>query len=296
MYQLTDELALVQTVDFFTPIVDDPYTFGQVATANALSDVYAMGGKPICAMNLVCFPVKTLPIEVLREILRGALDKLREAEVVLAGGHSVDDPELKFGLSVTGTIHPAQIWKKGGARPGDRLLLTKPLGTGVLSTALKREAASPAAVEAMVASMATLNRRAMEVLLEAEVHACTDVTGFGLLGHACEMLEGAAVGYVLDAGSVPLLEGALACAERGLTPGGLKRNRAYREPQVDAAEGLAPALLALLYDPQTSGGLLAAVPGAEADAVVARLRAAGVAAASVIGEVVAAPPGRIAVR
>jgi selenide,water dikinase len=281
-------------VDFFTPIVDDPYTFGQVAVANALSDVYAMGGTPLCAMNIVCFPAKAMPIEVLREILRGGLEALREAETVLAGGHSIDDPELKFGLAVTGTIHPARIWTKGGARAGDRLVLTKPLGTGVVNTAVKREQASAAAVAAAVASMRMLNRRAMELLREGEVHACTDVTGFGLLGHACEMIEGAAVGFRLEAASVPLLPEALACAEAGLKPGGLARNREFRAPLVDVDPAVPAPLVDLLYDPQTSGGLLAAVPPSRATALVAALRAAGLDAAA-IGEVVSEPAGRIVV-
>ncbi len=284
----------MQTVDFFTPIVDDPYAFGQVAAANALSDVYAMGGRPLCALNIVCFPSRTMPIEVLREILRGGLDKLREAETVLAGGHSIDDAELKFGLAVTGTIHPDRIWTKAGARVGDQLILTKPLGTGVVNTAVKRERASAEASSAALASMSALNRRAMERLLEGEVHACTDVTGFGLLGHACEMIEGSAVGYRLEAARIPLLPEALAYAEAGLKPGGLARNREFRAPLVELAPSLPAPLAELLYDPQTSGGLLAAVPATRAPALVEALRGDGLEAAA-IGEVVAAPAGRIVV-
>jgi len=294
VYKLSDELALVQTLDFFTPIVDDPFCFGQVAVANALSDLYAMGGRPLCAMNIVCFPSKKMPIEVLREILRGGLEKLREAETVLAGGHSIDDPELKFGLSVTGTVHPDRIWTKAGARAGDRLILTKPLGTGVVNTAVKRERASAAAAEAAIASMTALNRRAME-LLEGEVHACTDITGFGLLGHACEMIEGAPVGFCLDADRIPLLPEALAYAEAGLKPGGLGRNREFRAPLVDLDPAVPPALADLLYDPQTSGGLFAAVPASRASALLEAMRGAGIEAAEV-GEVVPAPAGRILVQ
>jgi selenide, water dikinase len=295
VYQLTEELALVQTVDFFTPIVDDPYLFGQVAVANALSDVYAMGGTPVCAMNIVCFPIKTMDIAVLREVLRGGLTKLREAEVALVGGHSVDDPEIKYGLSVTGTIHPRRVLTKGGARAGDRLLLTKPLGTGIVQTAHKRGRASEAAVEQVTASMTTLNRVAAELIRAADVHACTDVTGFGLLGHAAEMIEGDAVGLAFDAGAVPLFPEALAYAEAGLTPGGLQRNHDHRASMIDVAPSVSRPLLDLLYDPQTSGGLLAAVPAEQAAALLQRLRGAGVAAA-IVGEVVATPAGRIVVR
>jgi len=293
---LTDERALIQTLDFFTPIVDDPYAFGQIAAANALSDVYAMGGRPICAMNIVCFPAKQMAMDVLREILRGGLDKVQQAGAALAGGHSVDDPELKFGLSVTGVVHPEQIWTNQGGRPGDHLILTKPLGTGVISTALKRGKASTAALERSVQIMTTLNGGAAEALRSQTVHACTDVTGFGLLGHACEMVEDAQVGFTLDASRVPLLDDALDYAAAGLTPGGLARNRAYREPLVDLDAGVDPALLALMFDPQTSGGLLAAVPAGEADAAVEALEAAGAPAAAVIGEVTGDNPGRVRVR
>ena len=189
MYKLSEDLAIVQTVDFFTPIVDDPYTFGQIAAANALSDVYAMGGKPITAMNIVCFPSKTLDISILRDILRGGLEKLREAGVVLIGGHSVDDEELKYGLSVTGTIHPGKVVTKSGARAGDKLILTKPLGTGIINTAAKGGVASEETIANVTRSMSALNRTASEVMQEIGVNACTDITGFGLLGHACEMIQ-----------------------------------------------------------------------------------------------------------
>lgn len=295
VYQLGADLALVQTVDFFSPVVDDPYLFGQVAAANALSDVYAMGGQPLCAMNIVCFPSKTMDIGVLREVLRGGLDKLHEAGAALAGGHSVDDAELKYGLSVTGVVHPARIWRKGGAQAGDRLLLTKALGTGVIASAIKRGQASPEAVEAAARSMTTLNRRAMELLLEGEVHACTDVTGFGLLGHACEMLEGSSVGFVVASGAVPVLPGALEYVTRGLKPGGLRRNREYRAAQVLFQPSVSEAVAELLFDPQTSGGLLAAVPEQRAGQLLERCRREGMEAA-LIGEVVAAPPGQIVVR
>jgi selenide, water dikinase len=295
VYQLTEELALVQTVDFFTPIVDDPYLFGQVAVANALSDVYAMGGTPLCAMNIVCFPARTMDIAVLHEVLRGGLEKLREADVTLVGGHSVDDAEIKYGLSVTGTIHPRRVLTKGGGRPGDRLLLTKPLGTGIINTALKRGQASAEAVQRVTASMIALNRVAAELIRGTDVHACTDVTGFGLLGHAAEMIDGGEVGLACDAAAVPLFPEALPYAEAGLKPGGLQRNRDYRASMIDVAPSVPGPLLDVLYDPQTSGGLLAAVPAEQADDLLRRLRAAG-ATAAIVGEVVAAPAGRIAVR
>ena len=294
MYQLTDELALVQTVDFFTPIVDDPFVFGQVAAVNALSDVYAMGGRPLCALNIVCFPSKTMSIKVLHEVLRGGLSKLHEAGVALAGGHSVDDPELKYGLAVSGVVHPKRIWSKGGARPGDRLLLSKPLGTGVVASALKRGQASAEAVQAMEHSMTALNSRAMELLAEGEVHACTDITGFGLLGHACEMLDGAPVGYRLEASAVPLLPGALEYAARDLKPGGLRRNRDYRAAQVELRPSVPLPLAELLFDPQTSGGLLAVIPGERAEPLLQRFRSEGLEAA-LIGEVILEPRGRIVV-
>jgi selenide,water dikinase len=296
VYQLSDELALVQTVDFFSPIVDDPYLFGQVAAANALSDVYAMGGQPLCAMNIVCFPSKTMDIGVLREVLRGGLDKLHEAGAALAGGHSVDDAELKYGLSVTGTVHPRRFWQKRGARAGDRLLLTKALGTGVIASAIKRGQASLESVEAAARSMTALNRRAMELLLEGEVHACTDVTGFGLLGHACEMLEpsSSSVGFRIASGAVPVLPGALEYLARGLKPGGLRRNREYRAAQVRFEPSVSEEVAELLFDPQTSGGLLAAVPEQRAQELLERCRSEGMAAA-LIGEVVAVPAGLIVV-
>ena len=205
VYKLRDDLAIIQTVDFFTPIVDDPYTFGQIAAVNALSDVYAKGGRPLTALNLVCFPVKTMDISMLREILTGGLNKMREAGVVLVGGHSVEDPELKYGLSVTGVIHPDRVIMNNGSQVGDKLILTKPLGTGIISTALKRGEASEKAVAKSVKSMMTLNRKASELMLTVDVHACTDVTGFGLLGHACEMIEGTDVGMIIHSDKVPCL-------------------------------------------------------------------------------------------
>jgi selenide, water dikinase len=296
VYQLDDRLALVQTVDFFTPIVDDPYTFGRIAAVNALSDVYAMGGRPLCAMNIVCFPRDELGLDVLRETLRGGLDTCTAAGVAVVGGHSVNDPEFKYGLSVTGRVDPGRVWTKRGAQPGDRLLLTKPLGNGAIATAIKRELATPDQMAAAIGAMLELNRAAAEVLQRFAVHAATDVTGFGLIGHAAEMIEGQPVGFAIDVAAVPLLTGALELANAGVLPGGLDRNRDYRAAMVDAEPGLAAARVDLLYDPQTSGGLLVAIPAAQCSDALAALQAAGVARATAIGEVTRSDPGRIALR
>lgn len=256
IYRLTPDIAIVQTVDFFTPIVDDPYDFGRVAAANALSDVYAKGGKPLTAMNIVCFPIKKMDISILRDILRGGLDKMREAGVLLIGGHSVDDPEPKYGLSVTGIIHPKKVVKNNGGKPGDKLILTKPLGTGIISTAIKAGEAGKPLVKKLTESMAALNRVASEAMMEVGVHACTDITGFGLLGHACEMLEDTHVGMVIDSSLVPVFPEALTFAKAGFLPGGLGRNRDYRKHMVDFEPGVSQSLADVLYDPQTSLSLI----------------------------------------
>jgi selenide,water dikinase len=296
VYRLTDELAIIQTLDFFTPIVDDPYAFGQIAVANALSDVYAMGGQPLTAMNIVCFPQKSLDISVLREILVGGLDKMHEAGVILLGGHSVEDEELKYGLSVTGTIHPAQVVLNNGARAGDRLILTKPLGTGIISTAIKGNMADEGAVARITMSMSTLNLRASELMQAAGVNACTDVTGFGLLGHAAEMIEGTNVSLVIESAAVPFFPEAKELAEAGMIPGGLYRNRDFRKSMVDIASEVPGYLADILFDPQTSGGLLIAVPAPKAPLLLDKLHQAGISEAAIIGEVVAKPRGRIIVR
>ncbi len=296
MYKLRDDLAIIQTVDFFTPIVDDPYMFGQIAAANALSDVYAMGGRPLCAMNIAGFPAKTMEISILREILRGGLDKLREAGVVLAGGHTVEDTELKYGLSVTGVVHPQSILTNLGAHPGDRLILTKPLGTGIVSTAIKAEMVDAELRDRTAAVMATLNRRAAELMLSFDVHACTDVTGFGLLGHACEMVEDSPVGFVLWARDLPLLPGVTGFCEMGLLPVGLYRNREFRAGMVEIDPSVPQELQDVMFDPQTSGGLLIALSEEDARALLERLTREGVPEAAIIGEVVAEPPARIRVR
>jgi len=295
VYKISDEVALIQTIDFFTPIVDDPYWFGQIAAANAFSDVYAMGGRPLTAMNVVCFPVKEMPISVLQEILRGGLDKIKEAGAVLVGGHSVEDPELKYGLSVTGIVHPDRVIKNQGARPGDRLILTKPLGTGIINTAIKAGLAEEETVKKVTRTMATLNRDASEAMQEVGVNACTDVTGFGLLGHACEMIEGTEVGMVIYASKVPYFPEAEEFANMGLVPGGTHRNKEFRGRMVDISRGISPPVVDILFDAQTSGGLLISVPEERAEELLRNLKQRGVEAA-LIGEVTSEHPGRIEVK
>ncbi len=281
VYRVADELALVQTVDFFTPIVDDPATFGAIAAANSLSDVYAMGGRPLSALSIVAYPAQGNP-EVLEQILRGGLEKMAEAGCTVIGGHSIRDDELKFGYAVTGVIHPERIWRNVGARVGDVLLLTKPLGTGLIATALKAGQAEAAAITAAVATMTTLNRAASEALLEldregAAVHAVTDVTGFGLLGHAREMAAGSKVSFELDHQQIEALPGALDAARAGHIAGGLKNNRAWLEGCVEFDGRVPEEWRLLLYDPQTSGGLLVAIGEAKAEAAIEALRKRGVA-------------------
>jgi len=295
VYRITPEIALIQTLDFFTPIVDDPYDFGQVAVANALSDVYAMGGRPLLAMNIICFPVSDMDISVLEEVLKGGMDKMHEAGVLLVGGHSVDDPEIKYGLSVTGIVHPDKVVRNVGARPGDVLVLTKPLGTGIVGTAVKAGLAGSSSLAAIVKSMTTLNDAAARVMASHEVHACTDVTGFGLVGHACEMIEGTGVGITLFSSRVGVFEGALEYASMGLIPAGAYRNRSFREQMVEVDPGVSEDLVMILNDPQTSGGLLVAVEGARAQALVDDLHVAGVTGARVIAQVTSEHPGRIAI-
>ena len=296
VYKLSDDLAIVQTVDFFTPIVDDAYQFGQIAAANALSDVYAMGGRPLTALNIVCFPKNAMDVSVLKNVLRGGLDKMHEAGVILVGGHTVEDPELKYGLAVTGTVHPDRIIRNNTANVGDRLILTKPLGTGLVSTAIKAGKADAASVAAIVKSMSALNQPAAELMVEAGASAGTDITGFGLLGHAAEMVEGTDVGMVIDSKAVPYFPAARELAETGMIPGGLHRNRDFRKGMVDLDKSVPPFLQDILYDPQTSGGLLIGVPEKQALALLEKLHRAGVSEAALIGEVVAENKGRIKVR
>jgi selenide,water dikinase len=293
--RVRDDLALIQTVDFFTPVVDDPETFGRIAAANSLSDVYAMGGTPLTALNIVCFPRKQLPVELLREVLRGGLEVVRRAGALLVGGHSVEDPELKYGLSVTGTVHPDRVITNSGARPGDRLVLTKPIGTGVVATAVKGDMAPPEVQAEAIRWMTTLNRDAAEAMQEAGVHACTDITGFGLLGHALEVARASGVTIELSASAVPLIGGARELAALGMIPAGSFSNRSFCERAVSVDESVDELLLDLLADAQTSGGLLIAVPSDRGSALHQALERRGVPHPE-IGSVTGDGPGRIRVR
>ncbi|HIY37752.1 MAG TPA: selenide, water dikinase SelD [Candidatus Agathobaculum merdigallinarum] len=270
VYRLSDELALVQTVDFFPPIADDPYLFGQIAAANALSDIYAMGGEPKLALNLLCVP-KNMPDHAVQDILRGGYDKVYEAGAVIAGGHSILDEEPKYGLCVTGFVHPDQVLTNAGAQPNDVLLLTKPLGAGILTTAAKADLCPEDVLAGVFARMAVLNKAARDAMVRFRVHACTDITGFGLLGHALELAQGGDVRLQIDTAAVDIPTEALEFARMGLLPEGMYRNRRYAEPFVDAGETVLEVQDAL-YDPQTSGGLLIAVHPGDADALLAALQ------------------------
>jgi selenide,water dikinase len=287
VYKISATEALVQTVDFFTPIVDDPFTFGQIAATNALSDVYAMGGKPLSALAIVCFPDQG-DLNVLERILAGGLSKMMEAHCTVVGGHSVRDPEIKFGYAVTGMIHPDKVLANANAKVQDRLVLTKGLGTGVISTAIKRGLARQSWIDAAVKSMTTLNATAAEIAASGrfEVHAATDITGFGLIGHAREMAAGSGVSLRINSGQVPLLDGALECVRAGYIPGGLKNNREFAECLVGYDAAVREEIKAILFDPQTAGGLLLSVVRRDASALVVALQAAGVSAVE-IGEVLA---------
>jgi len=290
VFRLAPDLALVQTVDFFSPIVDDAVTFGAIAAANALSDVYAMGGVPRTALAIACFPQDGVPMEILADILRGGIAKAEEAGVVVVGGHTVNDEEIKYGLAVTGTIHPDRILRNVGARPGDALVLTKALGTGIVTTAAKRNVAAPADLAAAVASMTALNAAAAAVFGTLDVHACTDVTGFGLLGHGYEMAHGSGVRLVLAAEALPVLPGVRRLAREGHVPGGCRRTREWLAGKVDVDGGVAADLADVAFDPQTSGGLLVALPPGAAHAALDALAAARVGAA-IVGTVEARERG-----
>ena len=304
VYLLTPETALVQTVDFFTPIVDDPYIFGQIAATNSLSDVYAMGGKPLTALALVCFPDKA-DTAILEQILAGGLSKMIEAGCTVVGGHSIRDEETKFGYSVTGVVHPKRVLANQGAQVGDRLLFTKALGTGVISTAIKKGVAKQEWIDGAVKSMTTLNKAAAEVINSSRpsaishqlkpVHALTDITGFGLIGHAREMALASNVGLSINSASIPILDGALDCIRSGHIPGGLKANREFAECMVNYTDNVPEEIRTLLFDPQTAGGLLISVAGSDATALNEELQKAGVPAIE-IGEVVAATKPLISVR
>ena len=295
IYQISPELALVQTVDFFTPVVDDPFTFGQIAAVNALSDVYAMGGRPLTSLAMVCFPGKA-DLQILGQILAGGLSKMIEADCTVVGGHSIRDEETKFGYAVTGTVHPDRIWKNGGARVGDLLVFTKALGTGVISTALKAGHAEPVWLEAATKSMTTLNKLAAEVATQfgAEIHGATDVTGFGMIGHVREMVLAGKVSVRIDAAKVPVLPGAIECIRAGYIPGGLKTNREFADCLVEYGPGVDQATKMLLFDPQTAGGLLLSISAGAANRYIEKLKSAG-GAATVVGEILPhqKPPIRV---
>lgn len=286
VFLLRDDLAIINTVDFFTPVVDDPYTYGLISATNSLSDVYAMGGEPQTAMNIVCFPQTGIDKAVLAEILQGGAAKVRSAGAALVGGHSVADDEIKYGLAVTGTIDPRRVTRNVGAQRGDVLVLTKPLGTGILTTALKRQHLQDSEYTAAVESMVMLNRTAAQVMQRYTVHACTDVTGFSLMGHSCEIAQGSGVTLQLRASNLPLLPGALRLALEGYITGGCQRNRDYLADKVRVMPDVAPELDEVAFDPQTSGGLVIAVPENQAAALVRELSDEGALAAAVIGEAV----------
>jgi len=290
VYKISGTQALVQTVDFFTPIVDDPYTFGQIAATNSLSDVYAMGGRPLSALAIVCFPDKG-DLDILQQILAGGLSKMMEAGCVVIGGHSVRDPEIKFGYSVTGMIDPQKVWANSNAQILDALILTKGLGTGVISTAIKRGEAKQEWIDAATQSMTTLNARAAEVATSGKftVHAATDITGFGLIGHVREMAAGSGVSVRINSANVPLLTGAMDCIRAGFIPGGLNNNRDFAECMVGYGESVPAEIRTILFDPQTAGGLLLSVARSDAAAVLDALKSAGVSAVE-IGEVL--PPAK----
>lgn len=295
MYRLGNDLALVQTVDYFTPVVDDPYDFGAIAAANSLSDIYAMGARPLTALNIVGFPSATLPFEILGEILHGGADKCREAGCTIVGGHTIDDAEPKYGLAVTGLIHPRKVITNAAARPGDVLVLTKPIGTGIIATAIKRELADVATIDTATRTMAMLNASAAAVAQKIGVNACTDVTGFGLLGHLRGMCAGSGVGAVVRVASVPALPGVWDLVRQGCVPGGTKRNLVNVTEYVVWDAGVTEAQQLFLADAQTSGGLLLSVPKKRAARLVERLREVRTLAAAEIGEMVADADGRIRV-
>ena len=286
IFKLSEEMALVQTVDFITPIVDDPFLFGQIAAANSLSDVYAMGGKPLTALNVIGFPRLSLDLSILTDILRGGLEKIHEAGAVLVGGHTVEDAELKYGLSVTGTVHPRKILTNKASQAGDVLVLTKPIGTGIISTANKAEMADAEYLQGAAESMARLNDKASESMAQCRVHACTDITGFGLLGHVSEMARGSGLTFRLFYSRIPLLRGAKEYSAMGMVPGGAYCNQTHFGPEISFSEKVPEMEKIILYDPQTSGGLLIALPREEGEKFLRIFAEKGIGDASLIGEVV----------
>jgi selenide,water dikinase len=294
VYRINDETALVQTVDFFTPIVDDPYAFGQIAAANAISDIYAMGGKPLTVLNIVAFPISTLDKQILSDILRGAADKVREAGATLVGGHSIDDKEPKFGLAVTGIVHPDKVRTNAGAKPGDKLILTKPIGVGIMTTSIKKDQLTQEETERVTRVMSELNKTAAEIMEPYDVNACTDVTGFGLLGHALEMAKGSGMGIKITQKNVPLLPRVRELAEKGFVPGGTKNNFAHVQDNISFPDDMDQIDRWILCDAVTSGGLLISVADAQSEQLLQQLQGAGV-EASLIGEVTELHPGRIVI-
>lgn len=296
VYKLTEDIALIQTLDFFTPIVNDPYDFGRIAAANSLSDVYAMGGTPLTAMNIVCFPIKDMDKAILRSIIEGGLDVIHKAKAIMVGGHSVEDPELKYGLSVTGIVHPQKFLTNAGAMPGDLLVLTKPLGTGILATALKAKKLDEKIVNQITELMATLNKDAAEVMMEIGVHACTDITGFGLLGHSLEMAKASKVGIRIYIERVPVIPEAKIFASMGIVPAGSFANQKFCSHHLDIISSIDPILLDIMSDAQTSGGLLISVPEKKASLLVQKLIERNTPSAHIVGEVLEKPIGIIQIR
>jgi len=283
VFRLRPDLAVVNTVDFFPPIVDDPYTFGQVAAANAMSDIYAMGAEPKTALNIVCFPKGKMDIQVLGEILKGGAEKVREAGAVVVGGHSIIDEEIKYGMAITGVIHPDRIIRNVGIQEGDALILTNPLGTGIITTALKKGKAPKESIQAAISSMLSLNKIAAKIMRSHAVHACSDVTGYGLMGHALEMASGSSVTLILESAKLPILQRAPRLAEKGYLTGGCKRNRDYLKDKTTIDKTIREGLVETALDPQTSGGLLIALAQKRAPRLVEELQDNGVKAAAVIG-------------
>ena len=285
VYKISQELAIIQTIDFFTPVVDDPYFFGQIAVANALSDVYAMGGIPKTAMNIVCFPSEKMDISVLKEILKGGIDKLEQAGVVLVGGHSVDDPELKYGLSVTGFVHPEKIITKKGVKEGDLLILTKPIGVGIINTCIKGGIASKELIDKAINIMTALNKDASYVMKEFHINACTDITGFGLIGHMSEMIMQSGLSALINAKKVPVIKEAIEFASMGFVPAGTYKNIDFYRPMIE--DRLRDdTMLSVLFDPQTSGGLLISLASEEAEKLLKKLWEKGIQDARIIGKII----------
>ena len=296
VYRISDDIALIQTIDFFTPMVDDPFYFGRIAAANALSDVYAMGGVPKTAMNLVAFPRQDFDISVLRAIIDGAIDALNEAETSLIGGHSIDDKEMKFGLSITGTVHPDKVLTKSGAKKGDAIVLTKPVGTGIITTAIKKGIATEKEITDVIAVMSSLNRKALMSISDFNIHACTDITGFGLLGHMAEMVDNSSkIAMSIDHSLIPMIDGTIKHAASGIVPGGAKRNFDFRKDMVLFEKHISPEIKDILFDPQTSGGLLICIAGNDAEQLITAMKKNGIEKASIIGEVINKPAGKLLV-